>query len=166
MKKFLIFSLFICFLCLSIQPLHCQEKEQAEKQVKKQEEKKKEDLKAKLEKTVGKKAVPVYSSKGRRDPFRDMFGKPTPSKRTPSVKTGSPAMSINTVKLIGIVKAGGLYTAVISGPGNFPMFIKARDRFYDGYVLRIEASRVIFRQTRQGSIRLAKAKTVIKEIKF
>jgi len=158
MKKFLIFSLLAGFLCLSIQPLHSQEK--------KQEEKKKEDLITKLDETIGKKARLIYTSKGRQDPFKDLFGKPTPSKRKPSAKSGSPGMSIDTVKLIGIVKAGGLYTAIISGPGNFPMFIKARDRFYDGYVLRIEASRVIFRQSRQGNIRLAKAKTIIKEIKF
>jgi len=158
MKKFLIFSLLAGFLCLSIQPLPSQEK--------KQEEKKKEDLITKLDETIGKKARPIYTSKGRKDPFRDQFGKATPSKRKPSAKSGSPGMSISTVKLIGIVKAKGLFTAIISGPGNFPMFIKARDRFYDGYVLRIEVSRVIFRQTRQGSVRLAKAKTIIKEIKF
>ena len=158
MKKFLIFSLLAGFLCLSIQPLPSQEK--------KQEEKKKEDLITKLDKTIGKTASPIYSSKGRKDPFRDQFGKATPSKIKPAAKAGSPGMSISTVKLIGIVKAKGLFTAIISGPGNFPMFIKARDRFYDGYVLRIEASRVIFRQTRQGSVRLAKAKTIIKEIKF
>ena len=158
MKKFLIFSLLAGFLCLSIQPLPSQEK--------KQEEKKKEDLITKLDKTIGKTAGLIYSSKGRKDPFRDQFGKATPSKIKPTAKAGSPGMSISTVKLIGIVKAKGLFTAIISGPGNFPMFIKARDRFYDGYVLRIEASRVIFRQTRQGSVRLAKAKTIIKEIKF
>jgi restriction endonuclease S subunit len=158
MKKFLIFSLLAGFLCLSIQPLHSQEK--------KQEEKKEEDLKAKLEETVGKKALPIYTSKGRKDPFKDQFGKATPSKGKPTTKSGPTGMSISTVKLIGIVRAKGRFTAIISGPGNFPMFIKARDRFFDGYVLRIEASRVIFRQTRQGNIRLATAKTIIKEIKF
>ncbi len=158
MKKLLIFSLLAGFLCLSIQPLPSQEK--------KQEEKKKEDLITKLDETIGKKASPIYTSKGRKDPFKNQFGKATQSKRKPSAKGGSPGMSISTVKLIGIVNAKGLFTAIISGPGNFPMFIKARDRFFDGYVLRIEASRVIFRQTRQGTIRLAKAKTIIKEIKF
>ncbi len=158
MKKFLIFSLLAGFICLFIQPLPSQEK--------KQEEKKKEDLTAKLDETIGKKAPPIYTSKGRKDPFKNQFGKATPSKGKPGAKSGSPGMSINTVKLIGIVKAKGRFTAIISGPGNFPMFIKARDRFYDGYVLRIEASRVIFRQTRQGNIRLSPAKTIIKEIKF
>ncbi|MCK4646056.1 MAG: hypothetical protein KAU46_07375 [Candidatus Aminicenantes bacterium] len=158
MKKFLIFSLLAGFLCLSIQPLHSQEK--------KQEEKKRKDLTTKLDETIGKTTSLIYSSKGRKDPFKDQFGKAAPSKSKPTAKSGSPGMSISTVKLIGIVKSKGFFTAIISGPGNFPMFIKARDRFYDGYVLRIEASRVIFRQTRQGSIRLAKAKTIIKEIKF
>jgi Tfp pilus assembly protein PilP len=158
MKKFLIFSLLTGFLCLSIQPLHSQEK--------KQEEKKKKDLITKLDETIGKTAGRIYSSKGRKDPFKNQFGKATPSTGKSIVKSGSPGMSISTVKLIGIVKSKGRFTAVISGPGNFPMFIKARDRFFDGYVLRIEASRVIFRQTRQGNIRLATAKTIIKEIKF
>lgn len=158
MKKILIFSLLACFLCLSIQPLHSQEK--------KQEAKKKEDLTAKLDETIGKTSRLIYTSKGRKDPFKDQFGISKPSKKKPTAKSGSPGMSISTVQLIGIVKAKGLFTAIISGPGNFPMFIKARDRFYDGYVLRIEASRVIFRQTRQGNIRLSPAKTIIKEIKF
>lgn len=158
MKKILIFSLLACFLCLSIQPLHSQEK--------KQEETKKRELLSKLDETIGKTTRLTYTSKGRRDPFKDQFGKATPSKKKPTAKSGSPGMSISTVQLIGIVKAKGLFTAIISGPGNFPMFIKARDRFYDGYVLRIEASRVIFRQTRQGNLRLSPAKTIIKEIKF
>ncbi len=158
MKKFLIFSLLTCFLCLSIQPLLSQENTQ--------EKQKKESLITKLDETIGKPAGLIYSSKGRKDPFKDQFGRATSSKSTPTAKSGSPGMSISTVKLIGIVKAKGLFTAIISGPGNFPMFIKARDRFYDGYVLRIEASRVVFRQTRQGNIRLSPAKTIIKEIKF
>ena len=158
MKKFLLLTLLTGFLFLCIQPLHSQEKKQAEK--------KKEDLITKLGETVGKTAGSIYSAKGRKDPFRDQFGRVTPSKGKSSVKSGSPGMSISTVNLIGIVKAKGLFTAVISGPGNFPMFIKARDRFFDGYVLRIEATRVIFRQTREGNIRLADAKTIIKEIKF
>ena len=158
MKKFLFFLLLASFLCLSIQPLYSQEK--------KQEEEKKENLISKLGETVGKPAGRIYSSKGRKDPFQNKFGKATGTTTTRTVKPGPTGMSISTVKLIGIVKAKGLFTAVISGPGNFPMFIKARDRFFDGYVLRIEASRVIFRQTRQGNLRLATAKTIIKEIKF
>ncbi len=158
MKKILIFSLLTGFLCLSIQPLLSQENTQ--------EKQKKESLITKLDETIGKPAGFIYSSKGRKDPFKDQFGKVTTSKSTPTAKSGSPGMSISTVKLIGIVKAKGLFTAIISGPGNFPMFIKARDRFYDGYVLRIEASRVVFRQTRQGNMRLSPAKTIIKEIKF
>ncbi len=158
MKKFLLFSLLTGFLCLSIQPLYSQEK--------KQEEEKKENLISKLGETIGKPAGRIYSSKGRKDPFQNKFGKATGTTTTRTVKPGPTGMSISTVKLIGIVKAKGLFTAVISGPGNFPMFIKARDRFFDGYVLRIEASRVIFRQTRQGNIRLSPAKTIIKEIKF
>ncbi len=117
MKKFLIFSLLTGFLCLSIQPLHSQEK--------KQEKPKKEDLITILDETIGKKAGIIYSSKGRKDPFKDQFGKVTTSKSTPTAKSGSPGMSISTVKLIGIVKSNGLFTAIISGPGNFPMFIKA-----------------------------------------
>lgn len=153
MKKFLIFLLLAAFLCLCIQPLPTQEK--------------KEDLKTQLDQTVKKKTSPAYSPRGRKDPFKDMLGKPKPAakKRAPA-KKGTPALTIANVKLIGIVQVRGQYTAIIIGSENFPMFVRTGDRFYDGYVLKIEESKVIFRKTRQGRLPLSKPRNIVKEIKF
>lgn len=153
MKKIFVFSLLTAFLCLCFQSLPAQEK--------------KEDLKTQLNQTVKKKTSPVYSPRGRKDPFKDMLGKSKPAaKKKAAAKAGTPQLTIANVKLIGIVEVKGQYTAIISGPGNFPMFVKAGERFYDGYVLKIEDSKVIFRQTRRGRIPLSKPRNIVKEIKF
>jgi len=150
MKKPIIVLSILCFLlsffCVDLQSLQAQEMQQEVV-----------DLPLEIQKTT-----PKYLRGQRRDPFRDLLGG-RDVKEKPAV-TGIPQMSIDDVVLIGIVKARGVYSAIINGPQGFPYSLKVGDQFRDGFVLSIKASQVVFRKTRDRGILLFKPKTIIKEI--
>ncbi|MBS3818502.1 hypothetical protein KGY73_03245 [bacterium] len=109
-----------------------------------------------------KKTAYSYQSQGRRDPFRNLLaGKEV--KETDKAQ-GIPQISIDEVVLIGIVKAKGRYTAIISSPQEFPYYIHEGDKFSNGFVLSIEKNKVIFRKTKERGIPLLKPKDIVKEI--
>ncbi|MFP4082359.1 MAG: hypothetical protein ACLFVG_06325 [Candidatus Aminicenantes bacterium] len=147
MKKILVFFSLIGFLAAGIHPHPLQEEEMPHPQIRTKEE----------EKTGW-----SYNPGGRRDPFRDLLaGREVKEK---ALVGGVPEISIDDIKLIGIVEAEGKYTAIINGPQGFPFFIKSGDQFADGYVHSIEASQVIFRKTKERGIPLVKPKDIVKEI--
>ena len=148
MKKTFIFLLLIGFLSLGISPLLCQS----------------EKIKAKKEVSpnLDEKNPISYNPRGRRDPFRDLIaGRDIKEK---GLVRGVPQMSINDVVLIGIVKSKSKYTAIINGPQGFPFFIKAGDKFSDGFVLSIKESQVVFRKTKERVIPLMRPRDIVKEI--
>lgn len=104
----------------------------------------------------------TYDPAGRRDPFKNLLaGKDVKDKSAPG---GIPQLSIDDTTLVGIVKAKDKLTAIVSGPQGFPFFIKAGDKFADGYVLSINESQVVFRKTNERGIPLMRPKDIIKEI--
>ena len=148
MKKVIIFSLLIGFLCLESSPLLAQSK--------------KIDTKKDVTPSLNKKDSISYNPQGRRDPFRDLLaGREVKEK---GLVKGVPQMSINDVVLIGIVESKGKYTAIINGPQGFPFFIKVGDKFSDGFVLSIKESQVVFRKTRERGIPLMRPRDIVKEI--
>lgn len=154
MKKVLTLFLLASLLCLWPQSITPQEKKQEEKQ----------DLKKEITTKVPKRAVPSYKPGGRKDPFRDLLvGQET---KRPTTASGEPQISIENVTLIGIVKARGKYTAIISGGEDFPLFIKVGHKFADGFILSIDESKVVFRKTRERGIPLFRPKDIVKEIKL
>lgn len=104
----------------------------------------------------------IYEPEGRRDPFRDLLAGRDLAEKT--AITGTHQMSIDDTVLIGIVKARGEFTAIINGPQGFPYYIKAGDRFEDGFVLSIEENKVIFRKIKERGIPLMRPKDITKEI--
>ena len=104
----------------------------------------------------------TYDPAGRRDPFRNLLaGKDVKDKSAPG---GIPQLTIEDTNLVGIVKAKGKLTAIVSGPQGFPFFIQAGDKFANGYVLSINESQVVFRKTNERGIPLMRPKDIIKEI--
>ena len=152
MKKIVALFLSFSLLCLGFGLLQAQVKKEEKKEPEKKEIA--ADLQAK---TVG------YSPAGRRDPFKDLLGRGEVDKAKP-VATGVPDLSIDDVNLIGIVKARGKFTAIISSPQGFPYFVKEGEKFADGFVLSIQESQVVFRKTHDRGMRLLEPKDVIKEI--
>lgn len=126
-----------------------------------QEEKKeqKTEISAELKKTVS----PPYAPEGRKDPFRDMLAGKEEEKRAVIAAAG-PQVTIENLKLIGIVKLEGKYTAILTGPQEFPLFLKVGQRVTDGFVLSIDDSKVVFRKLKEGGVSLLKPKDIVKEI--
>ncbi|MGA2585705.1 MAG: hypothetical protein ABSF88_01555 [Candidatus Aminicenantales bacterium] len=112
-----------------------------------------------------KKAGPAFSyhAGDRRDPFKDLFGgKEVRDKRAIG---GLADLSIDDITLMGIVKSQGNLVAILSLTEGFPLTIHEGDRLADGFVASIDASRVVFRKTRDSKgLPLAKPRDIIKEI--
>ena len=106
--------------------------------------------------------APKYNSAGRRDPFKDLLG--GRDVQTTTYVEGVPQIYIDDVILIGIVKAQGKLSGIINGGQGFPYYIKEGEKFADGFVLTIEASRIIFRKTHERGMPLMKTKDIIKEL--
>jgi Tfp pilus assembly protein PilP len=104
----------------------------------------------------------TYDPAGRRDPFKNLLGGKDIKEK--SAVGGIPQMSIDDTTLVGIVKTKQKLTAIVSGPQGFPYFIKAGDKFADGYVLSINDYQVVFRKTNERGIPLMRPKDIIKEI--
>lgn len=151
MKKIL--HLFVLFglICLFILPVLSQE-----------EKEEKKDLAKELSSEMPKRTFPAYQRAGRKDPFRDLLaGREAKREITPS---GKPEIYIDDITLIGIVKARGKFTAIVTGPQEFPLFIKVGQRFSDGFVLSIQESRITFRKTKERGFPLFKPRDIVKEI--
>lgn len=102
-----------------------------------------------------------YNPEGRRDPFRDLLAGRDVTK---TGEGGLSAMSIDDVVLIGITKYKGKFTAIINGPGGFPIKINVGNRFEDGFVLSINDSKVVFRKTKERGVTMFRPKDITKEI--
>lgn len=104
---------------------------------------------------------PLYDPAGRRDPFKDLLGGTETKERATSE---GPELLIADLQLIGIVKEKGQFVALIIGPQGFPYKIKDGFKFADGYVVKVTADNVTFRQTMERGLRLPTPKEVVKEI--
>jgi len=104
----------------------------------------------------------TYNPEGRRDPFRDLLaGSEMPE--TTGVE-GVAGMLINDIVLIGVAKVRGKFQAIINGPQGFPNTINVGTKFADGFVLSIDESKVVFRQTKDRGVPLYRPKDITKEI--
>ncbi len=107
---------------------------------------------------------PTYNPEGRRDPFRDLLA--GQDLREKGKTRGLQQLAIEDAVLIGIVKHRGKLTAIINDAQGYPYYIKTGDNFLDGFVLNVNDSQVIFRQTKQRGIPLRNPKDIVKEIKL
>ncbi len=155
MKKAQSLFLLMGFLCVCTQIIYPQEV----KQDTKQEEKK--GIKE-ITEVMPKQTRPTYARAGRKDPFVDLLAQQE-SRKTVEGEDG-PQVSVENVNIIGIVKARGQFTAIVSGPEDFPLFVKVGHKFSDGFILSINESKVTFRKTSERGSPLFKPKDIIKEI--
>ena len=143
------------FICVCTQIIYPQEV----KQDTKQEEK--TDIKE-ITEVMPKQTRSTYTRAGRKDPFMDLLAQQE-SRKTVEGEDG-PQVSVENVNIIGIVKARGQFTAIVSGPEDFPLFVKVGHKFSDGLILSINESKVTFRKTSERGSPLFKPKDIIKEI--
>jgi len=154
MKKALSFCLMACFLCLCTQIALSQQTKQETTQEEKQA------MEKEISEIMPKKTRLIYSRDERRDPFRDLLA--LQEERPPPGE--GPQTSVENINVIGIVKARGQFTAIVTGPEEFPLFIKVGHKFSDGFVLSIDETKVIFRKTQERGSPLFKPKNIVKEI--
>jgi type IV pilus assembly protein PilP len=104
-----------------------------------------------------------YDPQGRRDPFRSLIG-PTPQLEPGQRPPGVPGFLIDEMKLQGIFKTRAGLTAMVSGPDNKGYTIKVGDRVFDGEVVRITPSSVVFRQEVNDPTRIERYREVVKDL--
>jgi len=112
-----------------------------------------------------KKAVPPvfsYDPAGRRDPFKDLFGGQE-VRENKRVVTRLSDMEIDEISIMGIVKTTERFEAIIAFADGFPMTLLVGQKLADGYVLSIEADKVVFRKTSERGLPLAKPRDIVKE---
>jgi Tfp pilus assembly protein PilP len=148
MKKIVMLFLAIGLVLWSLQPLAAQE------------EQKPPPERPPVE--IFEKQAPTYNSEGRRDPFKDLLAGSEIEER--EGEEGVTSYTIDDIILIGIVKIKSKYIAIINGPQGFPYQIKVGDKFANGFVLTIDGSSVVFRQTKDRGVPLTRPRDITKEI--
>jgi len=104
-----------------------------------------------------------YRVKGRRDPFR--LPRATASAPPDAVRPrGLKGQRISELKLVGLVEAGGEYTALAAGPRDRSFMLKKGDRLFDGQVLEIGADGVVFSHRVEGNAGGTRTRRVIKTL--
>jgi Tfp pilus assembly protein PilP len=157
MKRILTFFLFAGLLFLCCQLVTSQQEKKEEKQ----------ELKTEINTEIPQPSMPVYSPAGRRDPFKDLLAKGEGERRTEGGARGTstqPQFTFESLRLVGIIKVGKQYTAIMIGSQEFPLYIRVGNRFSDGFILSISDSKVVFRRLREGGSPLAKPKDIVKEL--
>ncbi|HJQ38421.1 MAG TPA: pilus assembly protein PilP [Thermoanaerobaculia bacterium] len=104
-----------------------------------------------------------YDPQGRRDPFRSLIG-PAPRLATGQRPEGVPGFMIDEMRLQGIFTTRQGLTAMVNGPDNKGYTIRAGDKVFDGEVIRITKTSVVFRQEVNDPTRIERYREVVKDL--
>ncbi len=103
-----------------------------------------------------------YDPQGRRDPFRSLIG-PAPKlegDRPPGVR----GLLIDEMKLQGVFRTRQGLSAMVQGADNKGYLIRIGDKVFDGEVIRITPTSVVFRQEVNDPTRIERYREVVKDI--
>ncbi len=106
-----------------------------------------------------------YRARGRRDPF----GLPrAPAPLPPAAPTARPlglkGQRVSELKLVGLVEAGGEYTALATGRRDRSFLLKKGDRLFDGRVLEIGGDGVVFSERVEGDDTGKRTRRVVRKL--
>lgn len=104
-----------------------------------------------------------YDPQGRRDPFRSLIG-PTPKLSRENAPPGPPGFMIDEIDIIGIVRGKQGLTAMVKGPDNNGYLLRAGEKVFDGEVIRVTPTAVVFRQEVNDPTRIERYREVVKEL--
>jgi type IV pilus assembly protein PilP len=104
-----------------------------------------------------------YDPQGRRDPFRSLIG-PAPRLAGGQRPEGVPGFLIDEIRLQGIFKTRQGLTAMINGPDNKGYTVRAGQKVFDGEVIRITPTSVVFRQEVNDPTRIERYREVVKDL--
>ena len=107
-----------------------------------------------------------YRARGRRDPF----GLPRPPAPLPPASPaavrprGLKGQRVSELKLVGLVEAGGEYTALATGRRDRSFLLKKGDRLFDGRVLEIGGDGVVFSERVEGDDAGKRTRRVVRKL--
>lgn len=104
-----------------------------------------------------------YDPQGRRDPFRSLVGPSRPIERGDRPE-GVPGFLIDETDLQGVVQTRAGMVAMLKGPDNKGYLVRVGDKLYDGEVIRMDKSSVVFRQEVNDPTRIERFREVVKEL--
>jgi Tfp pilus assembly protein PilP len=104
-----------------------------------------------------------YDPQGRRDPFQSLVG-PTPLLKGGERPPGVPGFLIDEMKLQGVVSTKGGLVAMVAGPDSKGYLLHAGEKVFDGEVLRITPSSVVFRQAVNDPTQIERFREVVKDL--
>lgn len=104
-----------------------------------------------------------YDSQGRRDPFRSLIG-PARTTAIGERPDGTPGFLVDEIALNGIVRTKQSLVAMIAGPDNKGYLLRVGDRVFDGEVVRITQTSLVFRQEVNDPTRIERFREVVKEL--
>lgn len=104
-----------------------------------------------------------YDPQGRRDPFRSLIG-PTTKTLEGERPPGAAGFLIDEIKLQGVFATRGGLTAMIGGPDNKGYPLKVGDKVFDGEVIRITRTSIVFRQEVNDPTRIERYREVVKDL--
>ena len=104
-----------------------------------------------------------YDPQGRRDPFRSLVG-PSPKVSRENAPPGPPGFLIDEMDLQGVVRTKQGLVAMVNGPDNNGYLLRQGDKVFDGEVIRITSTSVVFRQEVNDPTRIERFREVVKEI--
>jgi Tfp pilus assembly protein PilP len=73
-------------------------------------------------------------------------------------------MSVEELRVVGIVEMGKEYIAVVEGPDNIGYFLRVNDEVINGKVVEINMERIVFEQDITDPYALKKSRRIIKTI--
>lgn len=105
-----------------------------------------------------------YDSQGRRDPFRSLIG-PSSNRRVGGPKPeGIPGFLVDEIDLTGVVRTKQGLVAMITGPDNKGYLLHVSEKVFDGEVVRISNTGIVFRQEVNDPTSIERFKEVVKEL--
>ena len=106
-----------------------------------------------------------YRASGRRDPFGLPRAPAFPPPPAPSARPrGLRGQRVSELKLVGLVEAGGEFTALATGRRDRSFLLRTGDRLFDGTVLEVRADRVVFAHRVDGGAGGKRTVRVVKKL--
>ena len=103
-----------------------------------------------------------YDPQGRRDPFQSLVG--GVRIQTGPKPQGVPGFLIDEIHLQGTVRTKQGFVAMINGPDNKGYLIHVGDKVFDGEVIRVTETSIVFRQEVNDPTRIERYREVVKDL--
>lgn len=109
-------------------------------------------------------AAPETAKKGKRDPFVSPVVAARSGASGPSCTTGKRCLMIGSVIIKGVVRGPDGMIAVVATPDKKGYFLRENDPVFNGYVYKITADSVIFRENAMDNLGRSTQREVVKRI--